>query len=76
MPLKIDKIKVFIDFNIFAILEFDLLIGYPLDKLFQEKYPHGSLTKKFGKTASVTHLEIPKAEYLPKHSPFEEAKFI
>jgi hypothetical protein len=35
--------------HIFAILEFDHLLGYPLDKLFQEKYPHGSLSEEFGK---------------------------
>ena len=37
MPIIIDKIEVFIDFHIFAILEFELLIGHPLDNLFQEK---------------------------------------
>jgi hypothetical protein len=44
-----EKTEVFIYFHIFAILEFDLLLGYPLDKLFQEKYPHGSLSEEFGK---------------------------
>ena len=34
VPVLIDKIEVFVDFHIFAILEFNLLIGYPLDKLF------------------------------------------
>jgi len=76
VPIIIDKIEVFIDFDIFAILEFDLLIGYLLDKLFQEKYPHGSLSEKIGKTASATHLEIPMAEHLPNQDPFEEVKFI
>jgi hypothetical protein len=37
------------DFYIFAILEFDLLIGYPLDKLFEEKPSHGSLMRSLGK---------------------------
>ena len=37
VPIKIDKSVVHLDFYIFAILEFDLLIGYPLEKLFQEK---------------------------------------
>ena len=36
MPIKIDKTGVHLDFYIFAILEFDLLIGYSLEKLFQE----------------------------------------
>jgi hypothetical protein len=49
IPVINEKTEVFIDFHIFAILEFDLLLGYPLDKLFQEKYPHGSLSEEFGK---------------------------
>ena len=31
MPIIIDKIEVFIDFHIYAILEFDIFIGYPWD---------------------------------------------
>jgi hypothetical protein len=37
VPIILNETEVFIDFHIFAILEFDLLIGYPLEKLFQEK---------------------------------------
>ena len=37
VPITIKKIEVFIDFHIFAILEFELLIGHPLDNIFQEK---------------------------------------
>jgi hypothetical protein len=74
--VTINKSEVFIDFHIFAILEFDLLIGYPLDKLFQEKNPHGSLSEKFGKVASATHLKIPMAEHIPNQDLFEEVKFI
>jgi hypothetical protein len=33
MLIKIDKTEVHLDFHIFAILKFDLLIGYPLEKL-------------------------------------------
>jgi hypothetical protein len=62
MPIIIDEIEVFIDFHIFAILKFDLLVGYPLDKFFQEKPSHVSLNKKLGTTTSTTsipHPEIP-----------------
>jgi hypothetical protein len=79
VPIIIDKIKVLIDLHIFAILEFDLLIGYPLDKLFQEKPPHGSLDEKFGKTAFTIPIPYPKspmAEHHPKNNSFEEEKFI
>jgi hypothetical protein len=78
MPIIIDTIKVFIDFHIFAILEFDLLIGYPLDKLFK-KTSHGSHDEKFGITASAIHifyLEIPMAKHYPNQDQFKEVKFI
>jgi hypothetical protein len=47
MPIIIDETEVYLDFHINGILEFELLIGHPLDDLFQEKpchslrYPHG-----------------------------------
>jgi len=79
MPIEINETKVHLDFHIFAILEFDLLIGYPLEKLFQEKPFHGSLDKKLGTTASTTpipHLKILMVKQLPNHNLFEEMKFI
>jgi hypothetical protein len=33
VPIEINKIKVFIDFHIYVVLEFDILIGYPLKNL-------------------------------------------
>jgi hypothetical protein len=33
VPVIINNIEVFIDFHIYAILEFDILIGYPLENL-------------------------------------------
>jgi hypothetical protein len=44
--IKIDKTEVHLDFHIFAILDFDLLIGYPFEKLLQEKPSHGSLIEE------------------------------
>jgi len=37
VPIIIEKTKVCVDFHIFAILDFDLLIGYLVEKLIQEK---------------------------------------
>jgi hypothetical protein len=75
----INKIEVFIDFHVYAILEFDVLIGYPLEKLFQEKPSHGGLGEKLGTTASATPIPYPgspKAKQQPNHNSFEEVKFV
>jgi hypothetical protein len=45
MQVIIEKIEAFIDFHIYAILEFDILIGYPLENLIQVKPSQGSLNK-------------------------------
>jgi hypothetical protein len=37
----IDKTKVHLDFHIYAILEFDILIGYPLENLIKKTFPWG-----------------------------------
>jgi hypothetical protein len=34
VPITIDNIEVHLDFYIYDILDFDLLLGYPLEKLF------------------------------------------
>ena len=49
--LIIDKIEVNLDFHIFDILDFDLLLGSPFEKLLTSQ---GSLDKKLRKTASAT----------------------
>jgi hypothetical protein len=72
----INETKVHLDFHIHAILDFDLLIGCPFEMLFHEKPTHGSLNEEFGKTASATHLDIPKVEHHPNNDLFEEVKFV
>ena len=52
MPINIDKIEVFLDFHIFDILDFDLLLGYPLERLLTSC--QGSLDNLFRETASAT----------------------
>ena len=57
MPITIDKLEVHLDFYIYDILDFDLLLGLPLEKLLAS---HGSLDEKLGETGSATatpHLE-------------------
>jgi hypothetical protein len=58
--------EVHLDFHIYAILDFDHLIGYPLKKnFFKSKSSNGSLDEKLGTTASASHIpsfENPKAK--------------
>ena len=47
MPIEINETDVHIDFHIFAILEFDLLIGYPLENFFKKNLLMGALMKSW-----------------------------
>ena len=83
MPITIDKIEVHLDFHIYDILDFDLLLGLPLEKLLA---PHGSLDQKLRESDSATatpRLENLLAKPLPKQnllktmvhtSPFQSSK--
>ena len=73
ISIEIDGTKVHLDFHIYAILDFDLLIDYPFEKLFQEKPSQGSLNKMLGTTASASCPENPKEKH---HDSFKEVKFI
>ena len=70
-PYLIDKIEVNLDFHIFDILDFDLLIGSMFEKLLTSQE---SLDKKLRKTASATVscLENSMAKHFPKSNPLEE----
>ena len=71
VPVVIDKIEVNLDFHIFEILDFDLLIGYPLENFHHS--PLGSLHEKLGeKTSASPCLESPTAKPCPKQNPLEE----
>jgi hypothetical protein len=74
VPIKIDKIEVQLEFHIYPILNFDLLIGYPLEKLLQVKSSQGSYNNEFGKTAFTTPIscpEIPMAKHHLNHDLLE-----
>jgi len=76
--VKIDKIEFKLDFHIYPILDFELLIGYPLERILQEKSLQGSLNHDFGKTAFATPIscpEIPMVEHHLDHNPLEEMMF-
>ena len=72
MPITIDKIEVHLYFYIYDILNFDLLLGLPLEKLWAS---HGSLDEKLRETGLATatpHLENLLAKPLPEQNPLEE----
>jgi len=79
VPVIIDKIEVFRDFHIYAILEFDILIGHPLENLIQVKPSYGALHEKLETTASLNPIpcpEGPMAKQQSKPNPFQQVKFI
>ena len=72
MPITIDKIGVHLDFYIYDILDFDLLLGLPLEKL---QASHGSLDEKLRETGSATatpHLENLLSKPLPEQNQLKE----
>jgi hypothetical protein len=72
---EIHETKVHLNFHIYTILEFDNLIGYPIEKKFQQKPFLGSHDEKLGKTASTIHIpspKNPKAKQHPNHNTFED----
>ena len=75
VPVKIDKIEIRLDFNVYSIFDFDLLIGSPLENLLHEKSQQGRLCYETGKTAltsPISCLEIPMTEHRDDHNLFEE----
>ena len=69
--LIIDKFGVNLVFHIFDILNFDLLLGSPFEKLLTSQ---GSLDKKLRKTTSATIscLENSMAKHFPESNPLKE----
>ena len=70
MLITIDKIEVNLDFHIFDILDFDLLIGYPLENLHLS--PLGSLYEQLGNSTYATPcFQNPLAKPFPKQNSLE-----
>ena len=75
IPIKVDETKVYLNFYVFDIWEFDLLIGHPIERLVHERRK-GSINVSLGKSIN---LSIPitlslhvKIELSPKQDPMEE----
>jgi hypothetical protein len=47
MPITIEKIEVRLDFHVYNVIDFDLLLGYPLEKLLRKNVSCDTLGVKF-----------------------------
>ena len=70
VPISMNKMEVNLDFYIFDTLDFDLLIGYPLENLHH--LPLRSLHEQLGNSTFATPcLENPSAKPFPKQNQLE-----
>ena len=68
---------VYLSFYIYDIIEFDLLIGQPIERLIQEGQTGKlkiSLGKNFKLSIPMTHSLNAKTKPIPKQDPMEEVK--
>ena len=71
--------EVALDFHIFDVYDFDVLIGHPFEKLFLEAPLLGTLDVKLGRetfSIPISRAKNSPAELLPKPEPVEEVMAI
>jgi len=75
LPIVINDFRILLNFYIFDVWDFNVMIGVPIIKLLQEGR-NGKLDIKFGKgftfSMPITHAVNVKAEPLPELDPVEE----
>jgi hypothetical protein len=76
LPIFVNEAQVLLNFYIFDVLEFDLLIGHPIERLIQEGQTEKlniKLGKNFDLSVPITHsLNSTKMEPLLELDPIEE----
>ena len=72
VPVKKDKIEVCLDFHVYPVIDFDLLIGSPLENLLQEKSSQGSLSYESEETSPISFPKNPMEEHHDNHNLFKE----
>ena len=75
IPIKVDKIKVYLSFYVFDIWEFNLLIGHPIERLLHEGRKGSinvSLEKSLNLSIPITRSIHVKTELSPEQNPTEE----
>jgi hypothetical protein len=77
LPIFVNGTQVLLNFYIFDVVEFDVLIGQPIERLIQEGQM-GKLNIKLGKnfelSMPITRSLNTKIEPLPESDPIEEVK--
>jgi hypothetical protein len=77
LPILVNGTKVQLNFYIFDVMEFDLLIGQPIERLIHEGQI-GKLNIKLGKnfelSMPITHSLNAKIEPIPEPDPVKEVK--
>ena len=71
--------EVALDFHIFDVYDFDVLIGHPFEKLFLEAPLLGTLDVKLGRetfSIPISRMKNSPAELLPEPEPVEEVMAI
>jgi hypothetical protein len=77
LPIQVKGTMVHLSFYIFDIMEFDLLIGQPIERLIQEGQTgklNIHLGKNFKLSLSITHSLNAKTESCPESDPIKEDK--
>jgi hypothetical protein len=77
LPIFVNETQVLLNFYIFDVMEFDLLIGQPIERLIQEGQTgklNIKLRKNFELSVPITHSLNTKMEPLSELDPIEEVK--
>jgi hypothetical protein len=77
LPIQVKGTKVYLSFYIYDIMEFDLLIGQPIERLIQEGQMGKlkiSLYKKFKLSISITHSLNAETKPISEEDPMKKVK--
>jgi hypothetical protein len=79
LPIFVNETQVLLNFYIFDVMKFDLLIGQPIERLIQEGQTRKlniKLEKNFELSLPITHSLNTKMVSLPELDPIEEVKVV
>ena len=77
MSIRHEDIDVVLDFHIFDVRDFDLLIGHPIEKLLMDAPTQGKIDVRLGKdtfSVQIARAANSMADPSLKYEPIEEVK--